>query len=57
MNAEQYLALADTLRSFAQHSGRDLNASNLFVHNVLMRTIEVERGETREPQVEATPPS
>lgn len=46
MNAEQFLTLADTLRSFAQHSGRDLNAANLFVHNVLMRTIEVDlRGE------------
>jgi len=42
MNAEQFLALADTLRTFAQHSGRDLNASNLFVHDMLMRAIEVE---------------
>jgi hypothetical protein len=45
------------LRAVAHHSRRDLNASNLFVHNVLMRTIEVERGETREPQAEASPPS
>jgi hypothetical protein len=42
MNAEQFLALADTLRSFAQHSGRDLNASNLFVHEMLMRAIHRE---------------
>lgn len=42
MNAEQFLALADTLRSFAQHSGRDLNASNLFVHDMLMRAIQRE---------------
>jgi hypothetical protein len=40
MNAEQFLALAETLRSFAQHSGRDLNAANLFVHTMLMRAIE-----------------
>lgn len=42
MNAEQFLALADTLRSFAQHSGRDLNAANLFVHDMLMRAIQRE---------------
>lgn len=42
MNADQFLALADTLRSFAQHSGRDLNASNLFVHDMLMRAIQRE---------------
>ena len=42
MNAEKLLTLADTLRSFAQHSGRDLNASNLFVHDMLMRAIEIE---------------
>ncbi len=42
MNADQFLALAETLRSFAQHSGRDLNASNLFVHTMLMRTLETE---------------
>lgn len=45
MNAEQFLALADTLRSFAQHSGRDLNASNLFVHEMLMRAIQREQDE------------
>ena len=37
MNAEQFLALAESLRSYAQNSGRDLNATNLFVHNMLMR--------------------
>ncbi len=42
MNAEQFLTLADTLRSYAQHSGRDLNAANLFVHTMLMRAIETE---------------
>lgn len=40
MNAEQFLSLAETLRSFAQHSGRDLNAANLFVHGMLMRAIQ-----------------
>lgn len=39
MNAEQFLSLADALRSYAQHSGRDLNASNLFVHTMLMRAV------------------
>lgn len=39
MNADQFLTLAEALRSYAQHSGRDLNASNLFVHSVLMRAI------------------
>lgn len=48
MNAEQFLALADTLRSFAQHSGRDLNASNLFVHSVLMRTLQHEDEEAED---------
>ena len=51
MNAEQFLALADTLRTFAQHSGRDLNASNLFVHDMLMRAIEVEAGDENEPDL------
>jgi len=41
MNAEQFLALAETLRSYAQHSVRDLNAANLFVHDMLMRTIKL----------------
>lgn len=48
MNAEQFLMLAETLRSFAQHHGRDLNASNLFVHNMLMRAIDA--GARVEPQ-------
>jgi hypothetical protein len=39
MNAEQFISLADALRSYAQHSKADLNASNLFVHGVLMRAI------------------
>lgn len=43
MTAEQFLALAETLRSYAQHSGRDLNAANLFVHNTLMRALREER--------------
>lgn len=42
MTAEQFLSLADALRSYAQHSGRDLNAANLFVHSMLMRAV---RGE------------
>ncbi|MBC7769558.1 MAG: hypothetical protein H7124_12305 [Phycisphaerales bacterium] len=42
MNAEQFLSLAETLRSFAQHSGRDLNAANLFVHDMLMRAIKAD---------------
>lgn len=43
MNAERLLALAETLRSFARHSGRDLNAANLFVHTMLMRTLQAEK--------------
>lgn len=39
MTADQFLAFAETLRSYAQHSGRDLNAANLFVHTQLMRAI------------------
>jgi hypothetical protein len=42
MNAEQFLSLADALRSYALHSGRDLNASNMFAHEMLMRVINVE---------------
>lgn len=40
MNAEQFLAMAESIRSYAMASGRDLNASNLFVHDMLMRAIE-----------------
>jgi len=43
MNAEQFLSLAEALRSYAQHSGRDMNAANLFVHDMLMRTLRTER--------------
>jgi hypothetical protein len=43
MTAEQFLTLAEALRSYAQHSGRDLNAANLFVHDVLMRAVREER--------------
>ena len=42
MNADQFLALADTLRAYAQHCGRDMNASNMFVHSVLMRAIRTD---------------
>jgi hypothetical protein len=39
MTADQFLSLADALRSYARHSERDLNAANLFVHSVLMRAV------------------
>ena len=39
MNAEQILSLADVLRSHALDSGQDLNASNLFVHRMLMQAM------------------
>lgn len=39
MTAEQFLAFAETLRSYAQHSGRDQNAAHLFVHAMLMRAV------------------
>jgi len=52
MNADQFLALAETLRSFAQHSGRDLNAANLFVHTMLMRTLETEDVDAPQPDGE-----
>lgn len=45
MNAEQVIALADQLRTRAPTQGRDLNASNLYVHEMLMRTFEQERDE------------
>lgn len=54
MTAEQFLSLADTLRSYAQHSGRDLNAANMFVHQTLMRAVREEREATqRETRVRA----
>jgi hypothetical protein len=42
MNAQQLIALADSLRSYALQSGHDLNDSNLFVHTMLMRAIAAE---------------
>lgn len=50
MNAEQFLALADTLRSYAQHSGRDLNATNLFVHTMLMRALREQAAQVEDQQ-------
>lgn len=42
MNAEQLIALADSLRAYALQSGHDVNASNLFVHTMLMRALAAE---------------
>ncbi len=55
MNAEQFLSLAETLRSYAQHSGRDLNAANLFVHEMLLRAIRIDPvdGPAPQPQQQA----
>jgi len=39
MNAQQWIALADSLRSYALQSGHDVNASNMFVHTLLMRAL------------------
>jgi len=39
MNAEQFITLADALRASALRQGRDINASNLFVHGVLMHAL------------------
>jgi hypothetical protein len=39
VTAEQFLALADALRSYAAYCGRDLNASNQFVHDTLLRAL------------------
>lgn len=53
MTAEKFLAFAETLRSYALHSGRDLNAANLFVHAMLMRAIRedaVDAPRSRETQ-------
>ncbi len=55
MTAEQFLSLADALRSYAQHSGRDLNAANLYVHDVLMRTIRAAREDDERAQQETQP--
>lgn len=42
MNVDQMLNLAETLRTFAHYSGRDLNAANLFVHDMLLRTLRAD---------------
>ena len=47
MNAEQIITLADALRSYARQSGRDVNASNLFVHTMLMHALNRRDGEQR----------
>jgi hypothetical protein len=47
MNAQQLISLADTLRSHALQMGHDLNASNLFVHTMLMRTITADAAHGR----------
>jgi hypothetical protein len=39
MNAEQFISLADTLRSRALNAGADLNASNYLVHETLIRAL------------------
>lgn len=44
MTAEHIIALAASLRTHAQASGRDLNAANLFVHTVLMRALRYDSG-------------
>lgn len=49
MTAEQFLALAETLRTFAHHSERDTNAANLFVHTMLMRAIRNEAAAPDQP--------
>lgn len=55
MNAEQFLILAETLRAYALHHGRDLNASNLFVHTMLMRAIDA--GARLDPPPRAAEPA
>jgi len=42
MNADQLISLADVLRSHALQSGADLNASNLFVHRMLMQALHAD---------------
>lgn len=39
ISASDVIDLADTLRANARACGADLNAANLFVHEVLMRAI------------------
>lgn len=40
MRADQIIAFADSLRTHALASGRDINSANLFVHTVLVRTLK-----------------
>lgn len=49
MTAEQVLDFAETLRGFALHSSRDLNAANLYVHNMLMRAVLAEANDSTPP--------
>jgi hypothetical protein len=42
VTAEQFLALADALRTYALHCGRDLNASNQFAHETLIRAVRAD---------------
>jgi hypothetical protein len=51
MTAEQFLALANALRSYAHHSGRDVNAAHMFVHAMLMRAVRYDAVEA--PNVES----
>jgi len=58
MIAEQFLALAETLRTYAQHSGRDVNAAHMFVHAMLMRAVrenavEAPAGRAQPPEAKA----
>jgi hypothetical protein len=43
MDAEEIIAFADAVRAYAIEAGRDLNAANLFVHEVLVRALKAER--------------
>jgi hypothetical protein len=47
MKADQILAFADSVRAYARESGRDLNAANLFVHAMLVRTLVGEKTKAR----------
>ncbi|MBL8531868.1 MAG: hypothetical protein JNK94_09050 [Hyphomonadaceae bacterium] len=49
MHANQFLALADSLRHYAQHSGRDLNEANMFVHTILTRAIRYDARKAERP--------
>jgi cobalamin synthase len=42
MNAQQLISMADALRSHALQMGHDLNASNMFVHTMLMRALHAD---------------